>query len=329
MAQTMKSRTWVLLLLGACWTGMAHTQESRIRVIEVNDHILAFYAGRDPNHRLGKERNWADLSAMDLGVVTYAIYKGEEAVVHDTFPSSEQARWVRDHLEDRGIKRFTVVLSHWHLDHVGGNDVYKDSHIIATRLTRDTLALKAEKIKSGALWGLPALPSLTLPDITFEGRLDFYIDDLKLELHNINLHSVDSNYLYIPSDKILFAGDGVEDSLVFAGEVVTLPEQIENLKELKTWDIERIYPSHGDPEVIGNGGYSKTFIDATIDYISKLLARAGKDDFLEGTMEDYLSESLAKGWIHHFEPYRVVHQRNLRWIYDYHHGKASGSDDFP
>ena len=32
----------------------------------------------------------------------------------------------RDYLVRAGIKHFTLVNSHWHLDHVGGNAVYAD-----------------------------------------------------------------------------------------------------------------------------------------------------------------------------------------------------------
>ena len=35
---------------------------------------------------------------------------------------------------------------------------------------------------------------------------------------------------------------------------------------MKKLDVERIYPNHGDPDVIMAGGYTKTFIDATAEY---------------------------------------------------------------
>ena len=83
------------------------------RVFKINDHLIAFYDGRDPNaKRYRTEWNWVDDGAMKLGVATYAIYKGDQAIVFDTFTSVEQARWVRAHLEKQGIRRFTVVLSH-------------------------------------------------------------------------------------------------------------------------------------------------------------------------------------------------------------------------
>ena len=45
-----------------------------IKVIEINDHLLAFYAGRNWT-RLRPEPNWLDDGAMKLGIATYAVHK--------------------------------------------------------------------------------------------------------------------------------------------------------------------------------------------------------------------------------------------------------------
>ena len=34
-------------------------------------------------------------------------------------------------------------------------------------------------------------------------------------------------------------------------------------------------------------------------------------------MEEYLAHSAAKGWIRPFEPYREVHEQNLKLVHDY------------
>src|SRR5262245_17856870 len=70
-------------------------------------------------------------------------------------------------------------------------------------------------------------------------------------------------------------------------------------------------PDHGDPDIIRAGGYDTTLIDATVDYVTRMLKRAHDADYLEGSMEDYLADSAAKGWIRPFEPYREVHEQHL------------------
>ena len=57
-----------------------------MKVIEINDHLLAFYAGRDPSGKrvFSADWNWQDDGAMKLGVATYAVHSGDEAIVYDT-----------------------------------------------------------------------------------------------------------------------------------------------------------------------------------------------------------------------------------------------------
>jgi cyclase len=62
---------------------------------------------------------------------------------------------------------------------------------------------------------------------------------------------------YLPADKIMLAEDTIEDTCVFISVPTTVVEQIENLGEVRQWDIARIYPNHGNIEVIRKDGYDK------------------------------------------------------------------------
>jgi glyoxylase-like metal-dependent hydrolase (beta-lactamase superfamily II) len=104
------------------------------------------------------------------GGIPPAIHRGDEALIYDTFTSLEQARWVRRYLEGQGIRRFTVVQSHWHLDHIAGNAVYADSPRSSSSLTWVRLLENREAIEAGTLWGPPpSLPS-SFPTSPSTGR---------------------------------------------------------------------------------------------------------------------------------------------------------------
>ena len=311
------------LLLSASFGNFAIAAETgNQRIFKINDHLIAFYDGRDPGgKRYRPEWNWVDDGAMKLGVATYAIHKGDQAIVFDTFTSPEQARWVRAHLEKQGVKRFTVVLSHWHMDHVGGNAVYRDSHIIAPDVGRATQVSLKDKIEAGEVFGPPGIKPLLLPDTAFYGQMDLYLDDLKIELHNFNIHTPDGTVILIPSDGILLAGDTLEDSLTYIAEAADLPEHVKNLKKLRSLDFNRIYPNHGDPEVIRKGGYQKTFVDATIAYITSMLSRVKDPGYLDSPLEAYIGDSVKKGWVSLYEPYRDVHKENLKAVHEYYKDK--------
>jgi cyclase len=183
--------TLLLTLMGvAIGSSAAWADSSNQRVIELNDHIVAFYDGRDPNGKRSRpDWNWVDDGAMKLGVATYAIHKGDRAIVFDTFPSVEQAQWVRTHLEKRGVRHFTVVLSHWHMDHTGGNALYLGDDIIAPDVDRKIQTDLKEKIEAGDVFGPPGVKPLILPNITFHDRMDLYLDEMKIELYNFNIHT--------------------------------------------------------------------------------------------------------------------------------------------
>ena len=89
-----------------------------IKVHHHNPYLISFFAGREQAGRHAEEHNWVDDSAIKLGTAMYAIHSGVEAVVYDTFTSVPHAEFVRGYLEKMGIRKFTVVLSHWHLDHI-------------------------------------------------------------------------------------------------------------------------------------------------------------------------------------------------------------------
>ncbi len=308
---------WSKLRLVAALTtllevAVVHAAPMNMRVFKINDHLLSFYDGRPAETATpAGERNWADFGAMNVGVATYVIHRGDQALVYDTYPSTLQARWVRDYLEKIGIRHFTVVNSHWHLDHVGGNAVYADVDRISTDKTFQRLTAQKAAIEAGTEWGPPAINPLVLPNIAISADASYFVEDIKVELRPINIHSEDGLVVYLPKDRILLAGDTLEDTLTFITEPEQIPAHLENLQRMKRWNIDRIYPNHGNPAVISNGGYRTTLIDATLDYLHRMLARAHDPDYLKGSMDDYVQDSVRMGWVTPWWAYREAHQANL------------------
>ncbi len=297
-------------------TDKADASDTSMRVFVINDYLTAFYDGRTRQAPQKKENteNWADSGALDNGVATYAIHSGDRALVYDTYPYAREAEWVRNYLAKSGIKHFTVVNSHWHLDHVGGNSIYDDVDRIGTKKTIAQLRKEKDSIEAGKEWGPPAIKPLVIPNIGIDSDTDFYIGDIKVELRPMNIHSEDGLIIYLPKDKILLAGDTLEDTLPYITEPEHIVEQYENMRKLKEWDINRIYPDHGNPDVIAHGGYQKTLIDATLSYLNKVITRAHDSDYLNGKLEDYVGDSVKKGVVSIWWAYQEPHQMNLKKV---------------
>jgi cyclase len=291
---------------------VADAADLNMRVFQINDHLVSFYDGRPAESTVKHGvHNWADFGAMNVGVATYVIHRGDRALVFDTYPSVQQAKWVRDYLVRLGIRHFAVVNSHWHLDHVGGNAVYADVDRISTQKTRLRLTAKQAAIEAGTEWGPPAVSPLVVPNICITADTTYFVEDIEVELRPVNIHSEDGLVLYLPSDRILLAGDTLEDTLTFIVEPEQIPVQYKNLLAMKQWSIDRILPNHGNPEVIAKGGYQTTLIDATRDYLRRMVERAHDPDYLEGSLDSYVHDSVSKGWVSIWWAYREAHEANL------------------
>ncbi len=289
-----------------------------MRVIKINEHITAFYFHGDSSSETlktarGAEEDWANGGCNALGVCCYTIHSGHNALVYDTLADISQASQVRAHLEKQGINKFTVAISHWHLDHVGGNAVFSDSNIISTLKTRNYLQQYKQDIEAGKLWGPPAINPLVLPTLTFDRVMNFYLENVEIQMLNLDIHSDDSSYLYIPKYKILLSGDMLEDSCPFIVNPADIPTHLKNLAILREMEISRIYPNHGSYSTIMNKGYDKALIDSASNYLSRIHKLVNEDiNCKEPGLEEFMACYFDNGTLRYWPPYESVHQGNFR-----------------
>lgn len=289
-------------------TALANT----MTVLDVRPHLLAFYDGRIPGYRAhGDAPNWLDDGAISLGICSYALIDGKEALVYDTHTSLAHARRIRETLSARGVERIRVVLSHWHLDHVAGNEAFADCEIIAHEWTLEAMRRHKDAIESGAYDGPPAICPLVPPATTYAGRLTLRVGAIEVELRHADIHSRDATVLYLPRERLLLAGDTLEDTVTYVAEPESLQNHLRDLAGMARWDIARILPNHGGRERIAAGGYAPSLIEATERYVRRLL-KCPEDLRLAGQgLRQFVEEELEAGWIDYFEPYERVHRRNV------------------
>lgn len=288
-----------------------------IRVLEPAQGVLAFYAGRDGS-RFAEGPNWVDEGAIGLGIASFALLGGGGAIVYDTGVSLAWGRFVRAELERRGAPRPTVVLSHWHLDHVAGTEAFADCEVLANERTAAHLARHREAIEAGELEGPPRISPLVPPTRTFAGRERLELGEgdgdggtLAVELLELNVHSDDATVLWLADRRLLLCGDTMEDPVTFVDEPQHFEAHLDGLERLRELGPERILPNHGDPEAIAAGGYPPELIDATESYISHLRAAASDPAAAARPLRDLLGELAGAGALRYFEPYEEVHRHNL------------------
>jgi cyclase len=287
---------------------------SHIRVSEPHNGIFAYYDGRIEGYKFMAGPNWVDDGALSLGIASYAVVSGGEAIVYDPHVSVPHAKFIRDDLTKRGVAKFTMVLSHWHLDHIAGTEAFADCEIIANAKTLAHLQNNKVGIEDGTHHGLPAINPLIMPTRIFSDRLKLHAGSINCELIEVNIHSDDGTVLWLPSRGILLAGDALEDTLTFVVEPQDFDMHLSELDRLWNLNPEFILPNHGDPEIVAAGGYDKGFIRANQQYI-RMLKRCVTEPEMRGKpLRELIAGPLERGWINYFAPYETVHRENLALV---------------
>ncbi|MBV9139035.1 MAG: MBL fold metallo-hydrolase [Hyphomicrobiales bacterium] len=286
---------------------------STMRVLRPYPNVFAFYDGRIEGQRAySEDRNWLDDGAYVLGIATYAIVEGKEALVYDTHISLPHARLIREALIAAGVEKFRVVMSHWHTDHVAGNEVFADCEIIANSLTEKALREHRTEYEDGGRD--PAIKPLVMPTRLFEKDLMLKIGDTVVELRQADIHSHDGTVMLLPQSKLLFAGDTLEDAITYVAEPERLEAHLADLERMSGWVFDRILPNHGAAEVIEAGGYDRRLVDATRRYVEKLMRCRAQPGLAQQDLKTFTGEDLASGAIRYFSPYEAVHRRNVEAV---------------
>jgi cyclase len=284
---------------------------STLRIFQPFTGVFAYYDGRIAGRRLhSPSPNWLDDGAYGLGIASYAIVDAGQALVYDTHISLAHARAIRDHLEGLGVTGIRVALSHWHDDHIAGNEVFADCEIIALKLTATRLAENRAKVAALD----PPISPLIMPNRLFEGQLHLSVGSRRVELHHFEIHSADGNVLWLPEEQVLLAGDTLEDTITYISEPEHTATHIRELARLRRWPIRRILPNHGDPDRIATGGYEIGLVDANRRYLERLMDPIERARAEANSLKDFLDEDATSGAISYFEPYEAVHRTNIAAI---------------
>jgi cyclase len=218
---------------------------------------------------------WSNAGIVDLG---------EELLVFDSLATPSAGYELRKQAEEMTGKKVKYLInSHYHGDHVFGNQAFSDTTIISTSLTRKwfeeknkivdlqteiketgdflnklgkQIVLTADRVLKASLTNqykemaaiLKDLPTmkLLLPTVLFEEKMEIEGSKRKVELHCFGGgHTPSDTFLYLPQEKVGFVGDLVTVDLHLP---IYDPEEFcAILKKMKLLDIETVVPGHGSP----------------------------------------------------------------------------------
>jgi len=206
------------------------------------------------------------------------ITGSDGVVVIDTCFTERRSRWffdaVRKIAGDRAIR--TLVNTHHHGDHTHGNYVFlPGATIIGHEKCREEViaaGLGTKGMFPGVDWGEIVVAP---PVVTFEDRLNLYVDGLRVELIFVGpAHTTNDIVAWIPERRVLFSGDIVFNQGTPFAMMGSVAGWLEALERLKRLGIETIVPGHGP--VCGPG-----VLDEVGDYL-RFVQDAAKKGFDAG-----------------------------------------------
>jgi cyclase len=230
-----------------------------------------------------------------MGVSNAGLIVGDgEALGVDSLMIPRMTRAFR-----RAIRRATrapvryLVNTHFHIDHVGGNQFFREATIIAhANCRREMLEFGLSidlfsQLMPRYAQGFRQI-ELTPPTLTYEDRMVVHVGDKEVHLLYLGrAHTQGDTLVYLPKEKILFAGD-VAFFYVTPGPFhchvsgwIRVCDRIQNL------EVEAIVPGHGP---VGDKGLLREMRQ----YLA-LVRREARKMFREGVPEQEAARRLKVG----------------------------------
>ncbi len=201
-------------------------------------------------------------------------------------------------ITDKPVK--FAINTHWHTDHVGGNQTFaaKGIPIIGHTFTKEKIAKRRAEQDSGkideSLKMFGADFRFTPPDISFEKEKTISLGGRDIILRYLGGgHTAGDIVVYVPDAKVLFSGDlflkgsGLPDYR----DDANIDAHINALKELLKMDIDKIVCGH--LESMGAGVYTAEKKDIQLSLDKMTAFRAEIKKFVdEGIPAEKAAESL-------------------------------------
>lgn len=198
---------------------------------------------------------------------------------------------------DKPVKH--VVLSHYHAVRVLGASAYTEAEIIASDVTRDLIVERGQQDMDSEIGRFPRLfrgkesiPGLTWPDLVFHKRMTLWLGSREVQIIHIGRsHTAGDTVVWLPKEKVLFAGDTVEfGATPYCGDA-HFTDWPSTLAAIRALGAERLVPGRGR-SLIGRAEVDEA-IQGTDAFTSDLFAIAKAGVAKSATLKQVYDEAMA------------------------------------
>lgn len=205
-----------------------------------------------------------------------------------------------------------VIATHYHADHIYGLQTFKaqGAHIIAHRAAREylnseTARLRLEASRQQLAPWVDAETHLVEADEWIDGDKEIMVGGVRFQLKPVGpSHTPEDLAVYLPAEKVLFAGDLVFRSRIpYVGQADSR-HWIASLDNLLAFDTEVIVPGHGPLSTD-----ARRDMQLTRDYLVYLRTTMGQ---AARNLEPFEDAYKATDWtqFEHLPLFRVANRMN-------------------
>ncbi len=241
----------------------------------------------------------ADVTGPAGGNTGFVI--GDDGVlVIDTFVSTDAATQLLAKIRKQtNLPIKYVVNTHYHFDHVGGNQVFvnEGAVVLAQRNVRswihsENLRLAGPDVKPDLK---AAIEAVTAPTVLYDQTLDLYLGSRKIEVRSFPGHTGGDSVVVIPDAKVAFGGD------LFWREILpnlidaTTKTWVETLDTLtKTMPGYTFVPGHGDVGRLQDVTAFRDYLAALRQQVSDARAQGKSGDALADAVMSSLTPKYGR-----------------------------------
>jgi glyoxylase-like metal-dependent hydrolase (beta-lactamase superfamily II) len=200
-------------------------------------------------------------------------------------------------ITDKPIRH--LVLTHYHAVRVLGASAYTGAEIIASDATRELIVERGRQDMDSEIGRFPRLfrgregiPGLTWPHLTFHRRMTLWMGRREVQIIHIGRsHTAGDTVVWLPQDRVLFAGDTVEyGATPYCGDA-HFTDWPTTLAAVRALGAERMVPGRG--RSLMNRAEVEDAIAGTAAFTSDLFAIAKRGAARGAPLKEVYDEAIA------------------------------------
>ena len=174
-----------------------------------------------------------------------------------------------------------VANTHWHQNHLGGNDRFSGSAVVVGPATLRTRLQEDQRLEFLVQQTFPALPEAFWPTVTFSDRVSLHLNGRTIEILHVRGHTDSDAIVFWPEVGIAAVGDlwrpggWIAPDLDTGGSLSGVEEALGTFVE-RLPDDAVIVPGHGPPGTTAELREYVHGLRLTIDYVRQAMD-AGRD----------------------------------------------------